>query len=259
MSQLDGKVAIVTGGSSGIGEATARLFAKEGAKVAIASLTPGKADPIVADIQAAGGEAMATALDVKDEAAVEAFIKEVAACFGRVDILYNAAGSLTQGGAYAELTESFDNAVRTSVHGTYFMCKHVVPHMEAAGGGTIVNTSSVAAVKGNLPDYSPLHGTGLSHSAGKAALEGYTRGLAVDVGIKNIRVNCVRPGWVQTPRTMRNLKRAEGIMAYMLGRQVLKTFSQPEDLANAILFLASPASRTITGQVLTVDGGQTLT
>jgi NAD(P)-dependent dehydrogenase (short-subunit alcohol dehydrogenase family) len=259
MPQLDGKVAIVSGGSSGIGEAAARLFAKEGAKVAIASFTPGKADPIVADIQAAGGEAMAMALDVKDEAAVEAFINAVAARFGRIDILYNAAGSLTLGGAYAEVTESFDNAVRTSVHGTYFLCKYVVPHMEAAGGGAIVNTSSVAATKGNLPDYSPLHGMGLSHSAGKAAVEGYTRGLAVDVGVKNIRVNCVRPGWVQTPRTMRNLERAEGVMAYMLSRQALKTLSQPDDLANAVLFLASPASRMITGQVLTVDGGQTLT
>jgi NAD(P)-dependent dehydrogenase (short-subunit alcohol dehydrogenase family) len=259
MPQLDGKVAIVSGGSSGIGEAAARLFAKEGAKVAIASLTPGKANLIVADIHAAGGEAMAVALDVKDEAAVEGFINAVAARFGRIDILYNAAGSLTTGGAYAEVTESFDNAVRTSVHGTYFMCKYVVPHMEAVDGGTIVNTSSVAATKGYLPDYSPLHGMGLSHSAGKAAVEGYTRGLAVDVGIKNIRVNCVRPGWVQTPRTMRNRERAEGVMAYMLNRQALKTLSQPDDLANAVLFLASPASRMVTGQVLTVDGGQTLT
>ena len=197
-------------------------------------------------------------LDVKDEAAVEAFINEVAARFGRIDILYNAAGSLTQGGASAEITESFDNAVRTSVYGTYFMCKHVIPHMEAAGGGAIVNTSSVSATKGNLPDYSPLHGMGLPHSAGKAAVEGYTRGLAVDVGVKNIRVNCVRPGWVQTPRTMRNLERAEGVMAYMLSRQALKTLSQPEDLANAVLFLASSASRMVTGHVLTVDGGQTL-
>jgi NAD(P)-dependent dehydrogenase (short-subunit alcohol dehydrogenase family) len=259
MPQFDSQVVIVTGGSSGIGAAAVRRFAAEGAGVVIAARDPEKAAAVVNEVRNAGGEASFIQTDVRQQEQLEACVQETLDRHGRIDVVFNNAGAGWHG-SWSESSESLHEMLETTLTATWRMCKLVVPHMEAQGGGAIVNMSSILAVGGTLPDYNPLHNIVLSYGASKGAIESYTRALAVEVGPLNVRVNCVRPGWIPTPLTAAGRRRTEELTKpFFVSRQALHTPGQPEDVAEAALFLASSHARFITGQVLAVDGGYTLT
>jgi NAD(P)-dependent dehydrogenase (short-subunit alcohol dehydrogenase family) len=259
MFQFEGQVVIVTGGSSGIGAAAARRFATEGASVIIAARDPQKATAIVSEIRSAGGAASFIQTDVRQEEQLAACVQETLGRHGRIDVVFNNAGSGWHG-SWSESSESLHEMLETTVTATWRMCKLVVPQMEAQGSGAIVNMSSILALGGTLEGYNPLHGIVLSYGASKGAIESYTRALAVEVGPLNVRVNCVRPGWIPTPLTAAGRRRTEEVTKpFFASRQALHASGQPEDVAEAVLFLASSHARFITGQVLGVDGGYTLT
>ena len=248
MPQFDGEVAIVTGGNSGIGAATARLFAREGARVVIAARNQERGDQVVREIVEAGGEAVFIQTDVSREAQIEACVRATLEHYARIDIVFNNAGIGGGLGGWSEPTESWQQMLDTTITGIYQMCKRVVPHMEAQGGGAIVNMSSIAAEHHPMPSTTPSARPGLSYNVAKGAAEAYTRALAVEAGVLNIRVNCVRPSWIETPMTTAGHRRTKEVAKPSFqGRQALKTTGQPEDVAHAVVFLASPAARFITG------------
>ena len=259
MTLFNGQVAIVTGGNSGIGAATARLFASEGARVVVAARSRERGEQVVQEIAAAGGEASFIQTDVTQEPQLEACVSDTLERYGSVDIVFNNAGIGAMGG-WSEPDESWRQMLEATITSMFHLCKLVVPCMEAQGGGSIVNMSSIKAVQGNQPDHHPLAGLALSYHSSKGAVESYTRALAVEVGLLGIRVNCVRPGWIETPLTGAGRRRTEEVTKpYYRSRQALKTIGQAEDIAHAVVFLASPAARFVTGQVLPVDGGITIT
>ena len=259
MRQFDRKIVLVTGGSSGIGEAAAKLFAEQGAIVVIASRGHENGERVAAEISSSGGDALFLPTDVGVEDQVESAIRAIVDRYGGLDIVFNNAGAGPRG-AWHEDENSWHHTMETVVVGTFYVCKRVVPILEARGGGAIVNMSSIASISGHLPDYNPVHGLALSHHPSRGAIDSYTRALAVEIGGMNIRVNCVRPGWIATPLTQRNMERAQKVVApFFVERQPLKYNGRSEDGAQAVVFLASPAAKFITGQVLTIDGGYTLT
>ena len=257
MPRFDEQVAIVTGGSSGLGAVTAKLFAEQGAKVVIAARGPERASEVVKEIETQGGEAVFLQTDIADEEQVKACIQRVIDRYGRIDVVFNNAGSAPRGD-WMESSESWSHTLETAANGTFYMCKNVIPHMEAAGGGSIINMSSIAAVTGHFPKGTPESTQGLSYNATKGAVESYTLALAVAVGPMNIRVNGVRPGWFPTALTLKDPERGAIRSKFFLERQSLKFHGDPKDIANAVLFLASSESRFITGHIVTVDGGLTL-
>ena len=253
MGRLDGKVAVITGAASGIGAAAARLFAAEGAAVAVVD-RDGDGAGRVAD--ALEGKGLALAADVTDRQGVEEALGRAAATFGRVDVLYNNAGVVAGFGPTAELTAADLNlCLSVNVAGTVFCTQAALPHLRAAGGGSIVIQSSVAALVG-LPGLA-------AYCTSKSALLGLTRSLAAELSPEGIRVNAICAGTVDTPmaRPLLELRgggdaaRGAEVTAerYPIGR-----IGTPEDIARAALFLASDESGFLTGSVITADGGMTM-
>ena len=257
MPRFDGQVVNFTGGSSGLGAVTAKLFAQQGSKVVIAARGAERAGEVVQEIEAAGGEAAFIQTDIADEEQIKACIQGVMDRYGRIEVVFNNAGSAPRGD-WMESSESWSHTLETAANGTFYMCKNVIPHMEAAGGGAIINMSSIAAVTEHIPKGTPDFTQGLSYNATKGAVESYTLALAVAVGKMNIRVNGVRPGWFPTALTLKDPERGAVGSKFFLERQSLKFHGDPQDIANAVLFLASSEARFITGHILTVDGGLTL-
>jgi NAD(P)-dependent dehydrogenase (short-subunit alcohol dehydrogenase family) len=247
---MTGKVALVTGAAAGIGRATARVFAEAGARVGLCDLDEAGGADTVHAIERQGGEALFVPADVADPRAVRRFVEQVAARFGRIDVLVNNAGISSPRGQVQELADAeWDRVMAVNLNGHFFCCKYAVPHMLRAGGGAIVNTSSVLA-RATLPG-------GLAYTTSKAALIGFTKALAHDLGPAGIRVNCLLPGSTDTPMMWRGVTPEErpAVEAEVAAAQPLRRVARPEEIARVALFLASEAASFVTGATLVVDGG----
>jgi NAD(P)-dependent dehydrogenase (short-subunit alcohol dehydrogenase family) len=248
--KLSGKKAIITGGAGGIGSATAKLFASEGASVAILDLDENKAALVAEEINQAGGQAIAIGLDVSDESQVIKAIKEVVDEFGAIDVLFNNAGIARRTTAVETLVEDWDLSFAVNVKSIFLMSKHCIPIMESGGGGSIINTGSGWGLKGG--------GRALPYCATKGAVVNMTRAMAIDHGPQNIRVNSVNPGDTDTGMLREEAKQigwSESAFLEDAADRPLRRMGQPSEIAAAVLFLASDDSSFVTGSALVVDGG----
>ena len=245
--RLAGKVAFVTGGTGGIGEVACNAFAREGARVAVAGRRTAEGERVAAEIRAAGGEALFVQTDVTKEASVDAALAATVAAFGRLDVLYNnAGGSSPKDGRVTETpSEVFWKTIELDLFGTWLCCHFGIPHLIAAGGGSVINSASIMGAMG-VPRRD-------AYSAAKGGVIALTRGMAVEYAADNVRVNVLVPGAVGTERVKRFFETEPHLeaqrRAYLLG------LSEPMDVANAAIFLASDESRRTTGQMLGVDSG----
>ena len=255
-NRLEGKVAIVTGGNSGIGEATGKVLAGEGAKVALLARRQDKGQTVQAEIRDAGGDATFITCDVSDHASVEAAVAQAVDTYGGVQILVNNAGGGALGGKAGEpmrleSNATWDRVISVNLTGPFYMTRAVWPHMVEAGGGVITNISSGAAGAGFTTKLLEIGGgfDVSSYYASKAGLEGFTRVTASMGGPDNIRVNAIRPQLIVDKQGRHWL---EGLRALL---QVLDGQLQGEDIAKMVLFLSSDDARYITGETLEVGGG----
>ncbi len=248
MSNASGKprVVIVTGAGRAIPRQVALDFAREGDRVVVVDMVADRAKRTVAEIETAGGTALAVACD-GDEAAVRSMVEQTVRAFGRVDVLVNAAGGYTLGRVTHELSaEDWDMVVDSNLKGIFLCCKHVIPHMLAAGGGRIINFSSNAGRTS-----SPA--LGVHYTAAKAGVLGLTRHLAREYAAHQILVNTIAPGPALVERNYEILD-AEGIER--LRKEIpLGRYAEPSDLSAAVRFLAGDGARHITGATLDVNGG----
>lgn len=248
--KLAGKSAIVTGGAGGIGRATALAFAREGAKVAVLDLNEAGAKAVAAEIVAAGGQAVGLACDVSSEPAVVAAVAAVRQEFGGVDVLFNNAGIARRTTAVETTVEDWDLSFAVNVRSIFLMSKHCIPLMEAAGGGSIINTGSGWGLKGG--------GRALPYCATKGAVVNMTRAMAIDHGPANIRVNSVNPGDTDTGMLREEAKQigwSEKDFLADAADRPLRRFADPSEIASAVVFLASDDASFVTGAALVVDGG----
>lgn len=252
MGCLGGKVAFVTGAGSGIGRATAKLFAEEGACVALVEKNPSTAASVQAEIAAAGGQSVAVPTDVTDEGSVRAAAALTLSTFGRIDILYNCAGgSAVDDTVVTDVDMSiWDRTIRLDLLGTFLCCRVVIPHMISQGGGTIVNTATWGALRGAHAKH--------VYTAAKGGIISLTRSIAGEYTASGIRANTVCPGSIKTDRWHLNAnKSAEELSRrQQIGAQYPFSVGMPEDVASIVLFLASDKSRMITGATIPADGGR---
>ena len=245
--RLENKVALITGGASGMGASMARIFAHEGARVVVADMLAADAQQVVADITKANGAAMFRKLDVTSEAEWQAAIAATVAAYGTLDILVNDAG--ISGSAVDDLFDSaaWQKIMAVNATGTFLGMKFAIPEMKKAGGGSIVNISSISGVTGQ-------RGIHVAYNASKGAVRTLTKSAAVQHGRDNIRVNSVHPGLMPPMRT--SGRTADPVVrAKMLEGVPLRRDGRVEEVANAVLFLASDEASYITGVELYVDGG----
>ncbi|MBU3915651.1 SDR family oxidoreductase [bacterium] len=252
--RLAGKVAIITGAASGIGRATATVFAREGARIALADVSGEALQEITDQITKEGGTALMKVTDVSNEEDVKALIDLTLKTYSQIDIVCNNAGitgDFSEMGIEKENGGNWQHVYAVNVLGAVYMTKHVASHMKARGKGAIVNTASVAGIRAGAGSN--------SYSASKAALINFTQTSACDLGSFNIRVNAICPGLVKTGMTQMVFDYAKetGKESKIGNRCELKRYGVPEEIANAILFLASDEASYITGQALPVDGGNT--
>ncbi len=250
MNTLKDKVALITGGASGIGRATALLFAQEGAAVNIADINTELGRSVVQEIQSQGGHAGFTLCDVTRaedcRLAVDATLEQ----FGRLDILFNNAGIIRRADVVETTEAEWDRVLAVNLKSIFLMSKYAVPVMAQAGGGVIINTSSGWGMKGGAQ--------AVSYCASKGAVVNMTRAMAIDHGMQNIRVNCICPGDVDTPmlrHEARQLGQPEAEFLAEAAIRPLRRFGKPIEIAQAVLYLASDASSYVTGAALVVDGG----
>jgi NAD(P)-dependent dehydrogenase (short-subunit alcohol dehydrogenase family) len=249
--RLDGKVCLITGAGSGIGQASARLFAKEGARVVVADIDEKAAKATVAVIRKAGGEAAAERVDVTDEADTVALVQRVVKRFKRIDVLFNNAGISGVGDVLETNPDLFDRVMTVNVRGVYLMSRATVPQMIKQRSGSIINMSSCIAEIGLARR--------VSYAASKGAVLAMTKSMQVDVAQHGIRVNALLPGTIMTPFVERYLKESykdpeEGYDS-IRKRQLTSELGKPEDVAFAALYLASDESRFVMASGLAVDGG----
>jgi NAD(P)-dependent dehydrogenase (short-subunit alcohol dehydrogenase family) len=255
--RLEGKVAIVTGAGSGIGQAAARLFAREGASVLCADVAA-SVDDTASTIAAAGGQARAVRCDVANSASVRSMVDACLEAFGPPGVLYANAGVGGVGDAVDTTEEEWHRVLSVNLTGVWLCSKYVLPHMTAAGAGAIVNQASIGGMVG-VPRVA-------AYAAAKAGVIGLTRQMALDFGPAGVRVNAIAPGTVPTPLVQGIWESGAGLVeAATLDERVelaarlypLRRLGTPEQIANVALFLASDDAAWVTGAVYVVDGGKT--
>jgi len=242
--QLQGKIALVTGAGSGIGRAVALALAREGARVSIVDIDRAGAEDTAARIRALGAQTLVIEADVSRCAEIERMVEETTARLGGLQVMVNNAGIDVPGPITVIEEEDFDRLIAVNLKSVYFGCKQAILHMLDHGGGSIINTSSLAAVCGT---------TGLSlYAAAKAGIVGITRSLAVEYALQKIRVNAICPGWIRTGMSETYL---EGMEEWVKDNTPMGRVGLPEDVAPLAVYLAGESSGFMTGQALLVDGG----
>ena len=253
--RLENKVALITGGGSGIGRACAEMFAREGARVAVSDISLERAQATMQFITSHGGEAIAISGDVSVGDDAQNMVSATVEKFGKLDVLVNSAGvsarnAMPKGSSPEEV---WDKVIDVNLKGTYMVSWHAMPEMAKSGGGSIINLSSIMGLVG----YPVGMGGGFNpYNPSKGGVLQFTRNLAIDSASKNVRVNCICPGYVETDLTSALTKDAEALSRletlHPIGR-----LGQPEEIAYAALYLASDESGFVTGSPLVVDGGYT--
>lgn len=254
MARLANKVALVTGGSHGIGAATCEMMAREGAAVAVTDVMDDDGERLAESIRSAGGNARYWHLDVSDEEAVARVFSEAADAFGKLDTVVNNAGISGENKPTDELSaEEWDKVMDVNVRGVFFCTKHAIPHLRRAGGGSIVNLSSIYGIISS-EDIPPYH-------ASKGAVRLMTKTDALLYAREKIRVNSVHPGFIWTPLVEDLARRSgEDVEAFRRGldeRHPIGHVGEPDDIAAGIVYLASDEAKFVTGSELVIDGGYT--
>ena len=245
---LEGKNAIVTGGSQGIGTAASLMLAEEGANVCLTYRShKEEAEEVAKQIEAMGRKALAVKCDISSFAEAEAVVKAALAAFGRIDILVNNAGMNWDGVCWKMSEEQWDRVLEVNLKGYFNFTRHTAPLFKEQKYGRIVNVTSINGLRGKFGQS--------NYSASKAGIIGYTKAVAKELGAFGVTVNAVAPGLIETAMLKQNEAR-DKIVDMAMAEIVLKRVGQPEDLANAIAFLASDKAKHITGECLKVDGGQ---
>jgi NAD(P)-dependent dehydrogenase (short-subunit alcohol dehydrogenase family) len=244
MGRLNGKIALITGGGRGIGAAAARMFAAEGAKVALAEVVREAGEATAAAIREAGGEALFIETDVAKPEQVERAVRETVSAFGGLQVLYNNAGGATpRDGKVTEMElDEFWRTIGVDLFGTFLGCRFAIPVMVEGGGGSIINTTSIRALIGTAGAD--------AYSAAKGGVLALTKALALQWAAHGIRVNAIAPGVVATERVRALLREDDPIR-----QKSIMGVSEPEDLAPLAVYLASDESRRLTGAILPVDSG----
>lgn len=246
--RLKDKVAIITGAASGIGKATAKLFAEHGAKVVVADIDKDGGNQTVANIHNAGNEAIYVQTDVTIKADTEQMVAQTVKTYGKLDILFNNAG-IAMRLPVAELSEDdWHRCLNVNLTGVFLCAKAAIPAMQQNGGGTIINMSSIFGIVGA--------DVRAAYVASKGAVTNLTRGMALDYAQDNIRVNCICPGFVETPLVAGVVRTPEEYQK-LADKHPLRRLGQPEEIAYGALYLASDESAFVTGIALPIDGGYT--
>lgn len=251
MGSLEGKVAVVTGAASGIGRASAVAMAAEGARVVVSDRHGDGADAVAAEITATGGTAIGVRCDVRSEDDVRAMIEAAVDTWGGLDVLHNNAGTTDHADVGADndivdlTVELWDHMMAVNLRGPFLGCKHAIPHLVRRGGGSIIMTSSMSAMAGDLR-YA-------AYGASKGGLNSFTRYVATQYGKQRIRANAICPGLVVTPAA-RSLIPPDTLALYE-GNHLTPELGTPDQVASVAVFLASDASAYVTGQAIPVDGG----
>jgi NAD(P)-dependent dehydrogenase (short-subunit alcohol dehydrogenase family) len=252
--RLSDKVAIITGGTSGIGLAVAKLFAREGAKVVLAARHEVAGVAAVAQIAEGGGQAVFVPCDVTKAVDCQAVVRVAIEKFGKIDLLFNNSGIIFRNKSVIETSEEeWASSINVMLTGTYLMSRFVIPEMAKGGGGSIINNSSI---------YGLIGGKGVAaYCAAKGGVTNLTRAMAIDHASQNIRVNCICPGSVETPLLRQEMEECGGVdrmRPVFAAQHPLNRIASPEEVANAVLFLASDESSYVTGVALSVDGGRAI-
>ena len=247
--RLEGKVAIISGGARGMGAAEAKLFAREGAKVIICDVLEDEGRQTEAEINEVGGDAVFVKLDVTSQDEWENAVNTAIERFGKLDILVNNAGIIVQSTIEDMTVELWDKVMDVNAKGVFLGTKTAIPHMKEAGGGSIVNISSISGIVGQ-------DNVNAGYNASKGAVRIFTKAAAVQYAKENIRVNSIHPGPIATPMTAEGRADPERV-ALTAERTPLGRYGEPAEVANAVLFLASDEASYVTGSEIVVDGGYT--